>query len=151
MSNRSDPPRLSANAEQDELNRVGEIAHVPGKKWAPLLADLLRVQEALFKRRGMADPEAFETACAVVMATADYIGGRAAYIPRGDRLRAALRDAGMWREYDGNPATVERLATEHKLTTIRVYAILKQQRALDVARRQVQLTLPDGGGHPVND
>lgn len=141
MSNESIGAGLSADVERDDAMRSGEIAQVPAKKWAPLLADLLRVQEALFKRRGMTNQEAFETACAVVIATADYIGGRAAYIPRGDRLRAALRDAKMWRDYDGHPATVERLAAEHKLTTIRVYAILKQQRALNLSRQQGRLPI----------
>lgn len=143
MSDQTDLLGLPADAERHDPIHKGDLADVPSKKWAPLLADLLRVQETLFKRRGMANQEAFEVACAVVIATADYIGGRAAYIPRGDRLRAALRDAKMWREYDGNPATVERLAAEHKLTTIRVYAILKQQRALNVGRRQGRLPMQE--------
>lgn len=139
MSQQPDMLGLPDEGERASLIDSADLGDVPESKWAPLLAGLLRVHEAMFKRRGSTDKEAFESACAVVMATADYLGGRATYIPRGDRLRAALRDARMWRDYDGRPATVDRIAGEYGLTSIRVYAILKRQRALNVGRRQGRL------------
>jgi len=118
------------------LDGADDLASIPESKWAPLLADLLRVLEALYQRRGMDAAAAWDMASSSTIAIADFLGGRVAYIPRGDRLRNAIRDAGIWRAYDGKPATIERLADLHGLSTITIYSICKVQRALSLAHRQ---------------
>lgn len=115
------------------------LADIPEDKWPQLLADLLSVLEALFRKRGFEAAAAFELAAASVIAIGEYLGGRVAYIPRGDRLIKAVRDAQIWRKFDGRPETVCRLADEHKLTVVSVYAILKAQRALHVRKLQGRL------------
>jgi len=98
---------------------------------------MLRVLEALNKRGGVADTPAFATAQASVLALAEYFGGRMVYLPKGDRLRIALRDAEMWRAFSGK--NVPELAAHYDLSEIHVYSLLKKQRALHQRKLQGRL------------
>lgn len=109
-------------------------------KWAPLLADMLRVIEALKRREGRAEADAFADAQSTVLALAEYFGGRMVYLPRGDRLRTALRDAELWRRFNGRNSA--ELAHEYRVSEIHCYAILKKQRQLHQRKLQGRL-FPD--------
>lgn len=122
---------IEADADRTRMIEGGEI---PETKWAPLLADMLRVLEARFVRNGVPAEEAFKRAADVVLAISEYFGGRSVYLPKGEQLAAALRHAAIWRKFNGR--NVPELAAEFELSEIHVYAVLKAQRAL--AQRKLQ-------------
>lgn len=118
---------LEADADLPEAQR----------RWAPMLVDLVRVIEAAHVRRGMEAEAAFTAALEAVKAVAEYFGGRPLYIPRGDRLLAALRDAEIFRRAKGG--NFDQLAVEYGLSTLQVYRIVRQQRALHLRKIQGRL------------
>lgn len=117
-----------------------DLSAVPESKWAPMLASMVAVLEALYRRGGMDEMAAFRQASDSVMALADYWGGRVVYLPRGDRLKLALRDAEIYRRFRGS-ANADALAKEFGLNVIRIYAIHAEQRNLYIQRTQQQLPL----------
>lgn len=129
-----------APIEPDQADSlVGQdLAEVPEHKWAPMLANMVAVLEALYRRRGMAEGEAFKLASDSAMALAEYFGGRVVYLPRGDRLKNALRDAEIFREFRGS-ANVDQLVEKYGLSAIRLYAIHAEQKALHLAKVQGRL------------
>lgn len=122
----------------DALSMIGkDLGELPESKWAPLLASLVSVLEALYRRQGKDEDSAFQQASDSVMAIAEYFGGRVVYLPRGDKLKAALRDAEIYRRsHRGN---IEALAEEHGLTVIHIYRICRQQKALHLRKIQGRL------------
>lgn len=118
---------------------LAEIHALPDETWAPMLSELLGMFEQWALRSGFPPDRAFGVACDLTLNLANTFGGDKFYLPRGDRVRRALRDAEIWRRYRGRPQDVERLAREYGLTSIRVYAILRRQRALHRARSQAGL------------
>ena len=74
-------------------------------------------------------------------------GGGTLYIPKGDAVERALRDARLWADYDGTlagPRGIEALARREGLTAVHVYRILAAQR--DLRYRQQQPDLFGGEG-----
>ena len=112
----------------------GATSPCTAPSWPSLLATLVCVIEALFKRRGRTPDLASIEARAVVMALSEYLGGRMIYLPRGDRLKTALRDVHIAAQL-GNEKTAADLALDHKLTASQVYRIARKQRAIGRARR----------------
>lgn len=120
----------------DLLDRVDE-RHVPDGKWPTMLAEFIDVLRDTFVRRGMSAEDADQLARAGVLALSEYLGGRYFYLSRGDRVRAALRDDEVWREFNGR--NIAELAARHGLTERQVYRAIAEQRAMRVKRRQGQL------------
>ena len=113
---------------------------VPQASWAQGLVQLIEVQEAAFVRLGFDKVEAFKFARAGVMAMAEFFGGRQVYLPRGDNLLAALRDAEIYRRaHRGN---IGALAAEHGITDRHVWRICHQQRRLYLDKMQGRLFDP---------
>lgn len=106
-------------------------------RWPPMLAELVDVMRAHFARRGTAEDAALREAQAVVVALAHYFGGQQVYIPRGDTLKAALRDAEIWHAFDGRNAAD--LARRYDMSVITVYKIIARERALRTKRAQPDL------------
>lgn len=115
---------------------AADLADVPESKWAPALVSMVQVLEARHRTRGMAEDDAFALACDSVMALAEYFGGRVWYLPRGDRLKIALRDASIHRQWQRKGAVIQNLAAAHKLTEIHLYRIIAQQRELHLRKTQ---------------
>lgn len=122
-----------------DLLEHGAVA-VDEKQWAPLLADMVRVIEQDKLRRGAATTEAFADARAAVLSIAEYFGGRMTYLPKGERLLTALRDAEIWRKFNGR--NIRELAAEYGVSEIHLYDVLKRQRALHTRKLQGRL-FPD--------
>ncbi len=118
---------------------IEEAASLPEARWAPQLTELVAFLEALFRRLRMPPEEAFALAREVVLEQAHAFGGRTMYLPRGDRLLIALRDAEMWRRYTGKTEQIEQFAREFGMTTIHVYTIMAKQRKLHLGRLQGSL------------
>lgn len=96
--------------------------------WPKQMAELADVLLALFLKRKCSTEESISAARAVVLELAFYFGGRPLYIPRGDRLRIAQRNAEIWARFNGG--NVVELAEEFQVTSIHLYSILAEQRAL---------------------
>lgn len=67
---------------------------------------------------------------AVVFAICDVMGGSVVYIPRGDRLKRALRDAEIFRHWREHNTRVDELARKFDLSSQAVYDIIARQREL---------------------
>lgn len=133
------PEQLDMVPIGDDDSLIGrDIGAVPDSKWAPLLAQMVAVLEALYRRKGMDEQAAFKLASDSVLALAEYFGGRVVYLPRGDRLKTALRDAEIYRRFRGSK-NVDALAEEYDLSVIRVYAIYAEQRQLHLRKLQGRL------------
>lgn len=115
---------------------------IPAHRWAHGLVQLIEVQEAVFVRLGYAPDEAFRLARAGVVALAEFGGGRAWYLPRGDDLHIATRDAEIWRV--ANRRNIGALAVEHGLTERQIWRICSQQRKLHVNKMQGRLFEDEG-------
>ncbi len=109
----------------------GEAPHSSARErnWAPLLADLVGVIESALRRCGAPKEQALSHAGSCVLAVAEFLGGRMVYLPRGHRLKVAIRDEEIFRRFAGN--NVKELAEEFGLTDIHIYSILRRQRALN--------------------
>lgn len=129
---------LPPDKDQDPNSLIGaDLSDVPAAKWEKSLVESIEVGEAELVRQGMDPAAAFEQASAVVIAIAEYRGGRLFYWPKGDRLRAAIRDAGLYRRFNGR--NIDALVEESGLNVIHVYRILREQRALHMRKIQPQL------------
>lgn len=119
---------IESGAEMEKiLERSGDLLQV-AHSWPKTLVELTDVLCAHFKQIGMAPPAAKDFSQKVIIVIAHHLGGRMFYLPRDRKLRLALRDDAIWREFDG--ANVHELAQRYELTTNRVYQILAEQRAL---------------------
>jgi len=113
---------------------------VPKERWPQELVHAIEVLEAVYLRAGKSEAEAFELARAGIVALAEYRGGRQWYLPRGDALTVALRDAAIYRR--ARRDNIAALAEECGLTERSIWRIVSQQYALH--RRKIQLQLPLG-------
>lgn len=120
---------------QEALDMIDRGAmDLPDARWAPALANMVAVLDATFRRAGVEADQAARLATAGVLAQAEYAGGRMMYLPRGERLRLALRDAEIYlRAKRGN---IPELASEYQLSDIHIYRICREQRALHLAKVQ---------------
>lgn len=107
---------------------------VPKEKWPAALVEAIEVLEAAFEREGYKETEAFRLARVAVVALAQVWGGRYRYLPRGDDLVTALRDAEIFRR--ARRGNIEALASEYGLTDRSVWRIVRQQYDLHQRKRQ---------------
>lgn len=134
------PDLLDAATDPLALDPEAVLAAMPATEeagaWEGSLGEMLDITAAALARVGERSDRARDLAAAAISALASAMGGRVFYLPKGDRLKAALRDRAMWSAYDGKPETVERLAKQHGVTVISAYRILARQRELH--RRKTQ-------------
>lgn len=121
---------------------AADLDDVPQEAWAQGLVQLIEVQEAAFVRLGMEASEAFRLARAGVVAIAEFQGGRGWYLPRGDALANALRDAEIYRR--ANRSNIQQLAAEYGFTDQHIWRICRRQRKLHLRKVQGQLFEDEG-------
>jgi Mor family transcriptional regulator len=105
------------------------------KRWPSTLQSLCELMRVTLEGNNVANAIMVSEALATTLST--YLGGRDMYIPNGERLKDALRDIRIWREFKGN--NLEVLARDNSLTERRVSQIIAEQRAAFVARKQRRL------------
>ncbi|WP_157890267.1 Mor transcription activator family protein [Marinobacterium aestuarii] len=66
-------------------------------------------------------------------------GGRHVYIPKGDRIREAVRDVELFRDRHDRGILPDELASRYKISTQHVYRIIKEQRSLHMKKVQPAL------------
>ncbi|MDO6497347.1 Mor transcription activator family protein [Photobacterium sanguinicancri] len=127
------------NTEAAELemliNNVSDIADEQVRqRWPSTLQSLSEVLNSELKR---AKVDAPHLADKLTIALGHYFGGRDIYIPTGTKLKSALRNIDIWREYNGR--NIEQLANRYKLTERQITEILREQRLAELTRRQREL------------
>jgi Mor family transcriptional regulator len=131
---------MPADDMADLLAHAGE--NVSADKWPATLAEMTDLLFALYVRRGRSEADALAEAKLVVLTIAEYHGGRPVYLPRGDRLRIALRNREIFLRHHGNNG--DALAREYNLTLRQVQSIVAEQHALCVRRMQGNLFNEEG-------
>lgn len=130
----------AASQATDLFGEVAETEITAGRvpalmaDWTDILAD------ELVKGNGTTDPQAARRlAMRLVARVCREYGGTYTYIPKGDALDRAIRDAQIWADYDGTangPRGVAALARRENVSAVHIYRILEQQRTLH--RRKIQ-------------
>ncbi|MGH8037304.1 MAG: Mor transcription activator family protein [Stenotrophomonas sp.] len=133
MEDQRDLIGMPEGVEADEMLARAPM-ELPEAQWAGMLSALVAVVESKFRRIGLDNETATRLAIAAVMAQGEYAGGRSIYIPRGIRLRNALRDAEIYRR--AKRGNIADLAQEYGLTEVSVYRVLREQRDLHLSRVQ---------------
>ncbi|MDR8523451.1 Mor transcription activator family protein [Shewanella fidelis] len=105
------------------------------KRWPSTLQSLCELMRVTLEGQAISNAVQISEALATTLST--YLGGRDIYIPNGERLKDALRDIRIWREFKGN--NLEQLSRDYSLTERRVSQIIAEQRAAFVARKQRRL------------
>lgn len=104
------------------------------QRWPSTLQSLSEVLNSELDRAGIKAPHLADK---LTIALGHYFGGRDIYIPNGSKLKSALRNIEIWREYNGR--NIEQLAATHKLTERQITEVVREQRQAEVRRRQRSL------------
>ena len=117
-----------------ELIEKGGSALHDVSRWPQRLQELFDI-ERRYSARSMPSDHAAADAGARTMLIADYLGGSAIYLPRGDALRKAVRDAMIYARFN-RTSNMDALAREFGVTTPHLYEIVAREKARDKANRQ---------------
>lgn len=136
---------IQANLFDDEHANVGQLFdnldHIPNNelanRWPSLLVEVIDVMQAELLRQQVEEENAKLTACKLAGVLAHYFGGKSFYLPAGDKIKEALRDVQIYRDFDGK--NVPDLVKKYRLSESTIYAILRQQRSLQRKRHQMDL------------
>ncbi|BCS94598.1 hypothetical protein DSLASN_02300 [Desulfoluna limicola] len=132
-----DPDFMDAN---QVLNALDPAVRDDPRLWPTLLAELVDVLSDHYEARcGMDADKAVESAQDVIVVIAHHMGGRNIYLPRDDRLKRAIRDAMIYRVFDGS--NHRELSRKTGLTTAQIYNIISKERSLRNDRGQMRLPL----------
>lgn len=136
---------IQANLFDDEHANVGQLFdnldYIPNNelvnRWPSLLVEVIDVMQAELLRQQVEEENAKLTACKLAGVLAHYFGGKSFYLPAGDKIKEALRDVQIYRDFDGK--NVPDLVKKYRLSESTIYAILRQQRSLQRKRHQMDL------------
>ncbi len=109
-------------------NSEAAVAELTARKWPDTLVELFEVVSHALKKRATISDDTDACAIAAVRAIAFTFGGRSFYLPRGNKINLALRDAEIFQRANRN--NIDDLAIEFEISQVRIYQILKQQRLL---------------------
>ncbi|RRN04665.1 transcriptional regulator [Bibersteinia trehalosi] len=128
--------------EHAEIGQLfDQLDHIPENevhnRWPLLLLEVIDVMQAELQRQQFAENSAKLTACKLAGVIAHYFGGKSFYLPAGDKIKEALRDVQIYRDFDGK--NVPDLVKKYRLSESTIYAILRQQRSLQRKRHQMDL------------
>lgn len=128
-----------ASFSDDLLEHLDDIPEETKRKWPKDLAALIDIFNAALRRMGMDDDQARRIAHTLLAEQAMYCGGRHVYIPKGDRLKQAIRDVELWRDWHDHGIVPDDLAAKYKISVQHVYRIINEQRAIHMRRVQPSL------------
>ena len=118
-----------------DLDAATDIAL--NEKWPEVIADLF---DLLTENLRDIDPDEAKVklkAERITAAICGHFGGIQFYLPKAQRWQQAIRDNRIWREFNGK--NTSELAQSYRLTEVRIYEILREQRIL--RRKRVQKDL----------
>ncbi|WP_236199943.1 Mor transcription activator family protein [Pseudomonas pseudonitroreducens] len=100
------------------------------KRWEGSLMEMVELAEHAL-REALGDQDNVPSlARQVVLRICETMGGEMIYVPRGERLRVAIRDAALFRDWRGGKTSIPELVRKYRLATPTVYDIIARQRAL---------------------
>ncbi|WP_299734031.1 Mor transcription activator family protein [uncultured Endozoicomonas sp.] len=105
--------------------------------WPGDLVELADVIRAQLKREGVDDEAIYRQAERVLLAMAFLCGGRNYYLPKGERIKNALRNKRIYDAFKGN--NHRDLARQFRLSEQKIYEVLREQMQLH--RNRVQHNL----------
>lgn len=114
--------------------RVEQIAF-DKQRWPRQFAEITgALEDELRRLEAPYEPgEARRIACRLTAGIARRCGGTVIYLPTTRSIDRLIRDNWLWAEYDGTvegPRGISALSRETGITTIGIYRILAQQRAI---------------------
>ncbi|MBN9795675.1 positive regulator of late transcription, partial [Pseudonocardia sp. TMWB2A] len=101
------------------------------------LVQILEVQEAALIETATTMRTRSKSREKTTLALAEYMGGRSLYIPRGDALKIAIRDAEIFRV--ANRRNIRQLSRRHNVSERHIWRILNRQQRLHVRKLQPDL------------
>ncbi|WP_064116748.1 Mor transcription activator family protein [Pseudomonas fluorescens] len=120
--------------DSDQLDAKKVLANLQDPtvipRWEGSLKEMVEIAEATLLVELKPSSTAPELAHHVVFAICSTMGGSVIYLPRGDAVKRALRDASIyrdWREKGIHPADLGRT---YKLANQTIYEIIAKQRVL---------------------
>ena len=96
-------------------------------RWEGSLREMVEIAEAKLLVEIKPGVEAAELARHVVFAICSVMGGRVVYLPRGDALKRALRDAMIYRDWKDNVIKIPDLVSKYDLANQTIYDIIRQR------------------------
>lgn len=119
---------LGAEIPDDALDHLDDPT--VRSAWEGRLQEICEVVEHALSQRQETRDVASELAFHVVFQLADTLGGSVMYLPRGERLRRAIRDACIYRDWHERGMLPEELHRRYKVAVQTIYAIINRQRAI---------------------
>ena len=105
--------------------------------WPGDLVELAEVIRSQLKREGVEDETIYRQTERVLLAMSFLCGGRNYYLPKGNRIKNALRDKRIYDQFEGN--NHRELARQFRLSEQKIYEVIRVQ--LQLHRSRVQHTL----------
>lgn len=117
------------------LENVSELADENARqRWPSTLQSLSLLLDDELKRAQVNEPHLADR---LIIALSHYFGGREIYIPADSKLKLALRNIAIWRNYNGR--NIEQLAKRYNLTERLITEVIREQRQAEMRRRQREL------------
>ncbi|SDI84014.1 Transcriptional regulator, Middle operon regulator (Mor) family [Pseudomonas flavescens] len=118
----------------DKLDPIKVLANMADPailhRWEGTLKEMVEIAEAELRTKMPDLPQVPELARAVVFAICDTMGGSVIYLPRGDALKKAVRDASIFRDWREHNIQPMELVRKYRLASPTIYDIIARQRAL---------------------
>ncbi|MDF7670247.1 Mor transcription activator family protein [Orbaceae bacterium ESL0721] len=118
------------------IDGLDQMSEVNTKSWPKLISEFIDLFYAELRRQKMDETLAAKIAPKLAAVLGHYFGGRVCYIPNGEALKAAIRDNGIFLDYQISNGNISQLARKYRLTDSYVYAIIREQLALHRKRHQ---------------
>ena len=120
--------------DSDKLDPAKVLAHMEDPavmhRWEGTLKEMVEIAEAELRVKLPERQDIPELARAVVFAICDTMGGSVLYLPRGESLKKAMRDAAIFRDWRDRNVQPADLVRKYRLSSPTVYDIIARQRAL---------------------
>lgn len=145
MTDADTPDLLPPPREDEVLAAIDAGDFAAAERWPRQYAELTDIFADELVGGPLRLPEARARLVAQALmarAAREYQGTRQLYVPKGDALERAIRDTKIWAEHDGTvdgPTGIDALAVRYRMTAVRIWQILREQRQLHLRRIQPDL------------
>ncbi|MCB2251686.1 transcriptional regulator [Pseudomonas chlororaphis] len=120
--------------DSDQLDPLKVLSHIqdPGvlSRWEGTLKEMVEIAETKLMAEMKEGVTASELSRHVVFAICNTLGGCVVYLPRGDALKRAMRDAAIFHEWKEQGVRPPDLAKKYRLVIQTIYEIIAKQRVL---------------------
>lgn len=99
-------------------------------RWEGTLGAMVKIAEAELCKSLDDEQQAIDLAQRIILAVCEHLGGSVMYLPRGTRLKNAMRDVAIFRDWHDNGIIPANLVGKYGLSSQTIYAIINRQREL---------------------